>query len=752
MGGKVEACAECTKKCLLVHRNKAKLSPVIHSFFKIMIGKDCSEILFLPPKFAEMVSAVIGKKAVIEDSSGDCWEVSVSNVDGSPAFRQGWNAFSAYHRLEIGDFLVFDYIRGSRFIVKIFDKTGCEKQKISLTTNKRKRYRTRTNFTDREGQCYTADTGSMSKERKNARTTTNSTDRDGQCHTADKDSMSKERSRPSIFSVSDEEMSESQCELNDVEKASTSNGKISGKRPLSVSRAKFLEDPYYLIDRDLGDQQREDRCSVFDLSHFEMVGNNCGTAIRDKMKDGDDYSHHTDASLISEFEDVLVNKYLVDEEIPNRVAASHASDMDIMKNNGVEKTEQIISRVELQKDGGNNSNVSSGVSQKCHGAEEESKALSKSKRKTDRATVSPMECNQSEHLKFIGTFGESSVQVTTGMQNCRFVEPQKDGWTSSSSSRGVPKKCHGGVEELKAVSKSLTEIDWAMVSPVEYNRSTQLKLVGQYGESRVQVTSGMQNCQFVEPQKNGGNNSNSSSGVSKKCFSAEEESNALTELLTKVHQGMVSQTGCTSLGDSNQSAQLKFVGEFGGSSVPVTHGMLKGQFEESMKCVEKEPVKVVKKETVKIVKKEPVEPEEMVQDIFGNLPQLIKVERGLRSDMIGREYGISQVVKTETLDLVPTSYIPCATPSDGQPFLELSTCLPTSSFRGRSRTQRKVVVLRDPDMRMWPVLYHERSGFKVLTSGWEAFSKANNIQPGDGCIFGVESYSESIYGVSIVRK
>ncbi|ESR53264.1 hypothetical protein CICLE_v10019558mg [Citrus x clementina] len=546
MGGKLEACAECTKKCLLVHRNKAKLSPVIHSFFKIMIGKDCSEILFLPPKFAEMVSAVIGKKAVIEDSSGDCWEVSVSNVDGSPAFRQGWNAFSAYHRLEIGDFLVFDYIRGSRFIVKIFDKTGCEKQKISLTTNKRKRYRTRTNFTDREGQCYTADTGSMSKERKNARTTTNSTDRDGQCHTADKDSMSKERSRPSIFSVSDEEMSESQCELNDVEKASTSNGKISGKRPLSVSRANFLEDPYYLIDRDLGDQQREDRCSVFDLSHFEMVGNNCGTAIRDKMKDGDDYSHHADASLISEFEDVLVNKYLVDKEIPNRVAASDASDMDVMKNNGVEKTEQIISRVELQKDGGNNSNVSSGVSQKCHGAEEESKALSKSKRKTDRATVSPMECNQSEHLKFIGTFRESSVQVTTGMQNCRFVEPQTDGWTSSSSSRGVPKKCHGGVEELKAVSKSLTEIDWAMVSPVEYNRSAQLKLVGQYGESRVQVTSGMQNCQF--------------------------------ELLTKVHQGMVSQTGCTSLGDSNQSAQLNFVGEFGGSSVLVTHGMQKGQF------------------------------------------------------------------------------------------------------------------------------------------------------------------------------
>lgn len=323
-----------------------------------------------------MVSAVIGKKAIIEDSNEDCWEVSVSNVDGSPAFRQGWNAFSAHHRLEIGDFLVFDYIMGSHFVVKIYDKTGCEKQKFSLITNKRKRYRTTTNFTDREGQCYTADKGLMSKERKNARTNTDSTDREGQCYignAADKDSMSKERSSPSFFSVSDEEMSESQCELNDVEKASTnitSNCKISGKRPLSVSRAKFLEGPYYLIDRDLADQQRENRCSVFDLSHFEMVGNNFGTAIRDKMKVGDDYSHHTDASLMSEFENVLVNKYPVNEEILNRVAASDASDV------GVEKMEKIITGFELQNDEGNNSNVSSGVSQKCHGAEEESKALS----------------------------------------------------------------------------------------------------------------------------------------------------------------------------------------------------------------------------------------------------------------------------------------------------------------------------------------------------------------------------------------
>lgn len=66
--------------------------------------------------------------------------------------------------------------------------------------------------------------------------------------------------------------------------------------------------------------------------------------------------------------------------------------------------------------------------------------------------------------------------------------------------------------------------------------------------------------------------------------------------------------------------------------------------------------------------------------------------------------------------------------------------------------QRKVVFLRDPAMRLWPVIYHERSCFRVLISGWEAFSKANSIRPGDECVFGVESDSEGIYGVHIAHR
>lgn len=82
---------------------------------------------------------------------------------------------------------------------------------------------------------------------------------------------------------------------------------------------------------------------------------------------------------------------------------------------------------------------------------------------------------------------------------------------------------------------------------------------------------------------------------------------------------------------------------------------------------------------------------------------------------------------------------------------ELPTCLP-SSYKGRMKMERKVVYLRDSAMRMWPVLYHERPNFKILTSGWKDFSKANLIQPGDECVFSLENDLEAIYGVHIARR
>ncbi|THG13222.1 hypothetical protein TEA_008608 [Camellia sinensis var. sinensis] len=85
--------------------------------------------------------------------------------------------------------------------------------------------------------------------------------------------------------------------------------------------------------------------------------------------------------------------------------------------------------------------------------------------------------------------------------------------------------------------------------------------------------------------------------------------------------------------------------------------------------------------------------------------------------------------------------------------LELPSCLPSVSFRGRPIMERKVLVRpRDPVSRLWPVIYHEKQGIKVLASGWEAFCKANRIHVGDECAFEIEDVSECIYEVSVDRK
>lgn len=67
-------------------------------------------------------------------------------------------------------------------------------------------------------------------------------------------------------------------------------------------------------------------------------------------------------------------------------------------------------------------------------------------------------------------------------------------------------------------------------------------------------------------------------------------------------------------------------------------------------------------------------------------------------------------------------------------------------------SRRAVVLLQDPESRLWPVAYHEKSQIKALTSGWEAFVKENRIRPGDDCDFEVKDKSEGIFKVSVVHK
>ncbi|XP_009774955.1 uncharacterized protein LOC107765094 [Nicotiana tabacum] len=145
-----EACEKCTQTCLLIHGQRDP-SPIVNSFFKVMIDKRFSKVLYFPPRFARLVSHLTNQETYLEDSSGQKWKVGIRIHKGSLAIREGWHAFSSEHGLKIGDFLVFHYIQGQHFIVQIFGTSGC--QKISFdngTRTGKKRRRTNCKATSQD--------------------------------------------------------------------------------------------------------------------------------------------------------------------------------------------------------------------------------------------------------------------------------------------------------------------------------------------------------------------------------------------------------------------------------------------------------------------------------------------------------------------------------------------------------------------------------------------------------------------------
>ncbi|PKI50355.1 hypothetical protein CRG98_029235 [Punica granatum] len=127
------------------------------------------------------------------------------------------------------------------------------------------------------------------------------------------------------------------------------------------------------------------------------------------------------------------------------------------------------------------------------------------------------------------------------------------------------------------------------------------------------------------------------------------------------------------------------------------------------------------------------------------------------SEIIPKTYVSPLKIELEagSLDIVPISSlsddpIEVFGIADNPFYIELPWKL--AQGRGKSRHRKKVIALQDPQKRLWPVVYYERSDLKILTTGWKHLYKANEIQPGDKCAFKLLNKLESIYAVSIIRE
>lgn len=80
---------------------------------------------------AQKVKHLVGKETKIEDKTGARWPVTVSKVNGYLAFQRGWRKFFSDHRLKTGELLVFKYVRGSHFVVRIYGISACDRENFN---------------------------------------------------------------------------------------------------------------------------------------------------------------------------------------------------------------------------------------------------------------------------------------------------------------------------------------------------------------------------------------------------------------------------------------------------------------------------------------------------------------------------------------------------------------------------------------------------------------------------------------------
>ncbi|GLJ38039.1 hypothetical protein SUGI_0774410 [Cryptomeria japonica] len=122
-------CRECSQKCYIKHGkyHEKECCDDSPSFFKVMLA-DFAEKLRIPPAFVSRFSNDPDEHMVLEGPDGQKWDVQLWGSINQLEFRQGWKNYVDFHGLEMGDFLVFDYISKSYFKVKIYDRTACEKK------------------------------------------------------------------------------------------------------------------------------------------------------------------------------------------------------------------------------------------------------------------------------------------------------------------------------------------------------------------------------------------------------------------------------------------------------------------------------------------------------------------------------------------------------------------------------------------------------------------------------------------------
>ncbi|KAI3895759.1 hypothetical protein MKW98_025550 [Papaver atlanticum] len=99
------------------------------SFFKVLQIGHFEEKLLVPPAFIKHFNGKTPDKLILQSPTGRSWTIKMKKYCNKELFfYYGWPEFVHAHYLQHEDFVVFKYKGHSKFHVKIYAKTGCEKE------------------------------------------------------------------------------------------------------------------------------------------------------------------------------------------------------------------------------------------------------------------------------------------------------------------------------------------------------------------------------------------------------------------------------------------------------------------------------------------------------------------------------------------------------------------------------------------------------------------------------------------------
>ncbi|WOK97421.1 hypothetical protein Cni_G06129 [Canna indica] len=708
-------------------------------FFKIMIG-DFRDVLFIPPKLTNVFADLVNQNVHLKDFNENHSTVKLSLVGNSLAFQEGWNDFVLGHSISTGELLMFTYVNKALFSVQIFGISACERidfgerddnnlsekninkgersefakeNKLIVASNAKKYSEEKTDALDFaeglvEDTCERVDSGKRNDNTSSRKSRTKadlSSERlqsvkRRKLHVA---STAKKDSKKNYGPNSDKGLMKDSCKRVDFSKKDDNT--FSTKADLSSEQSQLAEQHKYIVTS----KSKKDSKKKYDPSNSAkfLLEDACQRIRVGKRKD---------------------------ENLSRK--KKNEPDLSPGKPQVPKRQKVIISNV--KKD----SKEKIDPSNSCKALVEEHITRPPVNMTSGRATKQAEERRHFRADKTSAYFVHETLLHNKGRVGTGLCSNHVDGFPLIEENRS-DKNRHEKPETSPKVAYTIFETKNQIAHSQKIDISlapdmTEKNLVGEKGKQQI-WTNGFSRQEKVQINSM---NVVYEEVVTKFLVTEDGICHIVNEVATNGLSDVRVAPVCLAASVVGTNINCSDAQH---DSIPkvyydtlIMDRVFKENGNRSGCLSRKEFSPLVGSAGSSLQQIPDIEITERYKFQTGNLSDVISEEDEKEdSPFLSRELEHVKVEPVDFDNLFSSSSFcfSLTLSSDSQCWIDLPQALPSFKGRKTKTSEKKVVVLRDPSLRSWPVIYHNSMKFIGFSSGWENFIKANKLQQGSVCDF-----------------